>query len=342
MAKHTFVISDESVINAHGFRVMTAGINLAKYNTNPIVLWWHKRPNSYASNSDDEVMPIGLASNLRVEGAQLLADIEFDQDDDFARKIEKKVEKGFLRMCSPGLDPITVSTDEEYLLKGQKYATLVESDLIEISIADIGSNPNALKVQLYNSNHSRLNLSLNDNGTILPLVNTEKSKIKSMELIKRVATILALNPDSSEQSVMDALNGRLELAKRADSLKAENDTLKEHLKLANESRIINLVDSHVDKKFTADKRDQLIKLGNDSGFDTLKNVIDMMPDQVKPAGHVKLTNNPAGGGAQIEKFEDLLKLGREEVEKFRADNRPEYIKLFKAHYGVEPSFAREE
>lgn len=339
MAKHTFVISDESVLNSHGFRVMTDGINLANYEKNPLVLWWHKRPNPWEGrNGEDEVLPIGKASNLRKEGTQLLADIEFDQDDDFARKIEKKVDNDFIRMCSPGLDPVTISEDEEYLLPGQKYATLVESDLVEISIADIGSNPNALKVKLYNSNKELVTLSRDDDSPIIPLVSkSQNSNNKSMEFIKRVATTLALNPDASEKSVMDTLSERLELANRADSLKTENDTLKEQIRLSNERQIISLVDANVDKKFTADKRDQLIKLGKDSGYDTLKDVIDLMPEQQKPTDRVNLTNN-GGGQTKVENFEELLKLGREEVEKFRKDNREEYVKLFKAHYGVEPDF----
>ncbi len=337
MATHTFVISDESVLNAHGFRVMTGGINIDQYNKNPIVLWWHKRPIPWNENTDSEVMPIGKASNLRKEGSQLLADIEFDQDDDFARKIEKKIENGFINMCSPGLDPVTISEDEDYLLPGQKYATLVESELVEISIADIGSNPNALKVQLYNSNKELVTLSRDDDRPIIPLVNnqTENSNDKSMEFIKRVATQLALNPDASEKSVIDTLDQRLELANRADSLKTEVDNLKEQLKLANERQITELVDANIDKKFTADKRDQMIELGKNSGFDTLKNVIDMMPEQAKPGDQVNLTNNN-GGENKVENFEDLLKLGREAVEKFRNENRDEYVKLFKAHYGVEP------
>jgi hypothetical protein len=342
MAKHTFVISDESVLNAHGFRVMTDGINLTNYTKNPIVLWWHKRPNPWEGrNGEDEVLPIGKASNLRKENGQLLADVEFDPDDDFARKIEKKVENDFIRMCSPGLDPVTVSEDEQYLLPGQKYATLVECDLVEISIADIGSNPNALKVKLYNSNKELVTLSRDDDSPIIPLVNKSQKSKHSMEFIKRVATTLALNPDASEKSVLDTLSERLELANRADSLKAEVDTLKDQIRLANERQIINLVDANVDKKFTADKRDQLVELGKKSGFDTLKDVIDMMPDQQKPGDQVNLTNN-SGGKAKVEKFEDLLKLGREEVEKFRSENRNEYVKLFKAHYGVEPDFRGEE
>lgn len=339
MAKHTFVISDESVLNAHGFRVMTEGINLGNYTKNPIVLWWHKRPSPWEGrNGDDEVMPIGKASNLRKENGQLLADIEFDQDDDFARKIEKKVDNDFIRMCSPGLDPVTISEDEAYLLPGQKYATLVECDLVEISIADIGSNPNALKVKLYNSNKELVTLSRDDDSPIIPLVSKSQNKNnQSMEFIRRVATTLALNPDASEKSVLDTLSERLELANLADSLKTENDTLKEQIRLANERQIINLVDANVDKKFTADRRDQLIELGKKSGFDTLKDVIDMMPEQQKPGDQVNLTNN-TGGQTKVETFEDLLKLGREKVEEFRNTKRDEYVKLFKAHYGVEPDF----
>lgn len=336
--KHTFIVNDENVINSYGFRVLTDGINLTNYEKNPIVLWWHKRPNLWdGKNADNEPVPIGRASNLRKENGKLLADIEFDKDDEFARKIEKKVANDFIRMCSAGLDPITISDDEQYLLPGQKYASIVESDLVEISIVDIGANPNALKVQLYNTNKELVSLSKDGSNPLIPLVNkSSKTNKKGMEFLRTVAAKLALNPAASESSIMEALNERLELANKAEALKNEVDMLKEQIKLSNEQRIVALVDQNVDKKFTADKREQLIKLGKDSGYDTLKNVIDLMPDMVKPGEMIHMSNNH--GGQKIEKFEDLFKLGREAVEEFRNNNREQYVKLFKEHYGVEPKF----
>jgi hypothetical protein len=151
---HPFIVSDESVINSLGSRVMTQGIETRQYKRNPIVLWYHKRPNRWGDeNTEDEVLPIGKATKLWKEDGKLMADIEFDQEDDFAIKVEGKVDRGFIRMCSPGLDPLTVSDDPKHLLAGQNRATIIKSILEEISIVDIGSNRNALKLYK-NSNYT--------------------------------------------------------------------------------------------------------------------------------------------------------------------------------------------
>lgn len=330
--KYPFVISDESTLNGYGFRVITAGIQLTQYERNPIVIWFHKRP----GYDDWERLPIGLASNFRIEGSQLLADIEFDPEDEFAQKIEKKVEGGFLRMVSPGLEPLLTSDKEEDLLPGQGWETLMESKLIEISIVDIGANDNALR--LY-KNSKLVTLSANGENTAVPKIELNKphsnSKNTNMEFIKRVAVLLALQPDASEESIMQTLQGKLELANKTETIQLAHDQLATQVKQINDNAIIALVDANVDKRFTADKRESMIQLGKDSGIETLKSVINMMPEAKKPGDVVTLSAN-GGQEDKIEKFEDLLTLGREKLVQFRTEQPEEYVKLYKAYYGFVP------
>lgn len=345
--KHTFVISDESVLNSYGFRVITDGIDISRYDKNPIVLWMHKRPTMWdnKNDKDKEILPIGLASNLRKEDGKLYADIEFDENDEFAQKIEEKVMGGFIRMCSPGLDPVALTDEEQYLLPGQTHMTLLKSNLEEISIADIGSNPNALKLALY-SPDGLVKLSKDNVGDFIPklklsntpdtTINLNNTNSKSMDFMKQVAVLLAMNPDASQESIMEALKGKIELANKSATIQLAHDQLADQLKTINHNSIIALVDANVDKKITADKREQMIQLGKDSGMDTLKNVLDMMPTMTKPGDVITLGNN-GGGSQKIEKFEDLLKLGKEAVEKYRTENREDYIRLYKGHYGTVPA-----
>jgi hypothetical protein len=85
---------------------------------------------------------IGKWTNIRVEGARLLAEPVFDQGDEGASSIAGKVERGFIKACSMGL---------LYLRENMKLAQdgiydLIKSELLEVSIVAIPSNANALRL----------------------------------------------------------------------------------------------------------------------------------------------------------------------------------------------------
>ncbi len=345
MAKHTFIISDEAALNSYGFRVLTKGIRFNYYNTNPLVLWMHKRPKPYndENNKEKEIFPIGLAYDLRFKGGQLLADIEFDQNDEFARTIEKKVESGHIRMASPGLEPVTWSDDIKYMMPGQKFATLVESELTEISIVDIGSNPMALK--LYNSNKEVIELSAGNYSNIIPLAKPQKTTNKSMEFLQQVAVLLGKEPDAAQDSVLKTLQQRLELAAQADGLKVKLTALEGEVTGIRDSAIVKLVDSNIDKKITADKKDFYVTLGKSSGIEVLNGILEQLPEMRKPSQSLQFSKNPAskeeGAEPEVKTFSDLKKQGIKAVELCKSETPEEYIRLFKAEYGFEPKIENE-
>ncbi|EKT3964724.1 phage prohead protease [Flavobacterium psychrophilum] len=137
MSKHTFLVSDETV-NSYGFRVLTAGIDTTRFEQNPIMLYMHERPRI-----------IGKWDNLRKEKGQLFADAIFDIQDPFANEIAGKVERGFLKCASIGIG------------NAQNENGIVSTcQLFEISIVDIGSNTNAIR--LYQDASETIQLKLND------------------------------------------------------------------------------------------------------------------------------------------------------------------------------------
>ena len=331
MAVHTFIVSDESIVNHYGFRVMTAGINIKQYKKNPIVLWYHKRPRPWDDRNHDrgEILPIGKTVKLWKEGGKLYADIDFDEEDDFAKTIEGKVERGFINMCSPGLDPITVSDDPKYLLPGQSRNTLVKSELEEISIVDIGSNKNALRLSKDSEE---------DIDHIIPLVNKSQNTNTMSEFKTRVASILGLDPNASEDSVLQAVQGKVNLVSQGNDYKTKYESLKGEMVKISEQNIITLVDGAVDKKFTAEKRDFYITLGKTSGIETLKNVIENMQDIVKATDMIDEATGqrkPESGDKTLT-FAKLKEQGMPALNKYRKDHPDDYIKLYKAEYGSEP------
>lgn len=124
----TFVLSDETV-NSYGFVVFTEGIDTAAFERNPVMLYMHNR--------DGNV--IGRWENIRKEGTRLLGDAVFDDSTELAATVKKQVENGFLRCVSIGIEQI----DTE-VINGVK--TVTKCRLIEVSIVDIPSNENAVKL----------------------------------------------------------------------------------------------------------------------------------------------------------------------------------------------------
>jgi hypothetical protein len=92
---------------------------IENYRRNPIVLWAH----DYSGAR----LPIGRAT-VRIEDKKMLADVTFDQGDEFARQVEDKYRRGFLNAVSVGWDD---NPDET-------------RDLLDISAVPVPADPNAL------------------------------------------------------------------------------------------------------------------------------------------------------------------------------------------------------
>lgn len=201
-----FTLSDESV-NSYGTRVLTSGIDLSRFRTNPVMFYGHDRTK----------LPIGRWEDIRVENGVLTANPVFDSEDTFAQEVRRKVEKGFLKAASIGFDVIETSDEPRYLAKGQKRATVTKSRLVEASIVDIPANANSLvAVKLYNLSQG-LTLSLMGSGVdqVLP-----KLKLKmEQEIYQELANILGMEGEPSS----------LQLALKVHELKQENDRLKAEL-----------------------------------------------------------------------------------------------------------------
>ncbi len=131
-----FILNDESRVNSHGFILVNSGGDFERFRRNPVMLHNH---------NFDEL--IGLWDNIRIEGSLLKAEPKFDMDDEFSKKIEGKVIRGFLK----GASPCIKFTEAEFrpLPDGTVIPFITCWELMEASIVTVPSNDNALK--LYNS-----------------------------------------------------------------------------------------------------------------------------------------------------------------------------------------------
>lgn len=195
--KHQFIVNTENV-NSYGYRILTDGIDYAQYMRNPVVLFMHER-DGYG-NKGSEV--IGRCTRLYKEGTTLIAEVEFDEQDEFAKKIAGKVERGYIRMASMYAEIKEVSTQPQHILEGQVYETVTACKLVEISIVDIGGNDNALK--------------LSKDGKPFQLKKIVTNTSNNMD-IKVIALALGMGENVKEEAVLSALHNLKTAKEKAET-----------------------------------------------------------------------------------------------------------------------------
>lgn len=217
MAK-TFVLHDESV-NTRGFRMLTSGANLEEFIKNPVMLL----------NHNDWAMPIGRWENIRKEGGKILADAVFDEADERAREVSRKVEGNFIRMASIGAWPPEETSDAfDLMIHGQSLPTVTKWTVREASIVTIGSNHNAL---CFYDRQSKQPISLKDEKDVIRLMdNTNHKNSNKMNIL---ASVLKLSDGATEADCVSAVQ---RIISDNDRLKQENVTLKDAVDKASRER----------------------------------------------------------------------------------------------------------
>lgn len=268
--KRLIILSEQ--VNKYGFRALVDGVDLAQYERNPILLWMHYRA---FGKKNEVILPLGNVIELKVEtidgiGKCLTGLPVFDDTDDFAVSIYNKYENGTLRMGSAGLLPVEWSSDETLIIQGQRGETLSRSILEEVSIADIGADNNALSIALYDSNHTRIELSSSDTSAVIPLlINNKKSHMEKIELsAAKAAAILGTDVKSVDQfetKVMEAVQLAASQKTEIDNLKNQNQALQKKVDDAEKVQLSSKVEALVqgavdDRKITADEKPHFVTL----------------------------------------------------------------------------------
>ena len=316
--KHQFIINTENV-NSYGYRILTDGIDYAQYMRNPVVLFMHERGvNAYKGS---EV--IGRCTRLYKEGTTLIAEVEFDEQDEFAKKIAGKVERGYIRMASMFAEIQEVSTQPQHILEGQVYETVTACKLVEISIVDIGGNDNALK--------------LSKDGKPFQLKKIVTNTSNNMD-IKVIALALGLGENTKEDTVLSALHS---LKTDKEKAEAEVVALKKTISETRTAEATTLVDKAVQLGLIpqALKESQLKQFEAD--FDGQKAVLSKLVadkeaenTQQGKANTVREVVLGAGAkptGTANENFDYLQKKNPERLRALRDKEPEEYARLAKEY-----------
>lgn len=304
------VISTSS-LNVYGTRVLTEGVDIEQYQKNPIVLYMHQR----GSRND---IPIGTMENIRIEGDKILGTPKIDEDTPEEKVIAAKWERGTLRMLSAGVDILEWSDDPQNVVQGQTRPTVTRSKLFEVSIVDVGANDDALQVRLYSGN-KLLTLAKDEDNDLLPLLkpdNNDKPQ-NTISSMNEILMLLGLPASATEPEAVAAIK----------ALKTENESL-------TLARITDAVAVAKEKRLLTEAQVlKMIELGRKAGIETLNDTLSMMQPAAKPLDFIN-ERGAAGGTATLA----WDKISEEQRIKLRTEDRPEYIRLFKAHYGMEPQF----
>ncbi|WP_436772060.1 hypothetical protein [Yinghuangia sp. YIM S09857] len=110
-----------------GLNLTMKGADLGRFQSNPVVGYGH----SYWGRDG---LPIGRADQTWIDGEALKMDIVFDQEDEFARKVERKYRKKMMNAFSIGFD--VWNLDDSGTPEGW--------ELFEVSAVPLPMDPNAV------------------------------------------------------------------------------------------------------------------------------------------------------------------------------------------------------
>jgi HK97 family phage prohead protease len=189
MPPRRFKVSDES-LNSKGYWVLTKGIGIPASNTVPL----------FYNHELEGKLALGKWKNFRFEeDGSLTAEVEFDEQDSFALELQRKVDAGFITMCSMGFLVVESSKDKKLLKPGQARPTVTKSRLLEISVCPIGSNENSVKLSAEQTE-----------DVMLPII--EQNENRKMETLKELLKArgialqtLGLADDATEEAIMAAI-----------------------------------------------------------------------------------------------------------------------------------------
>ena len=296
-------ISNE-VVNSYGFRLLTSGVDMEQYQRNPVLLYMHERGKV-----------IGTVENIAVEGQDLVGELVFDEVTSKSKEVAAQWDKGSLRMVSAGLEIIETSDDQSLLLPGQTGPTVTQWRLMEVSVVDIGANPESLR--LYDSDGNQIELSANG-SLVLPVINN--NNINSMNQ-EQIALALGLPKDATVEQIIARIAELVASSEEVVTLRAQNESIT----LASITASVETAIREL--RLAADKKDQFIELGKKIGLDELNATLAAMQPAVKPSGYIEQ-------GEANSQWQKLSDVPAGQLLELREKNRAEYRRLYEAEYGM--------
>lgn len=303
----TFILST-GAMNTRRIIVPTDSIDTVSFMENPVMLYNHERG-----------QVIGRWDNVRVENGKLLGDAVFDDEDEAAKKIKGKVERGFIKAASIGIRNVEA---EELSDKDGEYYRVTSCELREASIVDIPANRDALLV--YNDRDEAVNLG--SEAELKDVLIVHKNKILTMK--KRIAAIMGLGDAATEEELEVAV-------KHAFSDSQELKALKKQMADSRKAKAVELTDAAIaDGKLGKDSRGTFLELA-ETNFDLFEKTIGALPKPIRLSdvvGKNKPTGSVKTGERKDWKFSDYQKKDPAALSKMYDGDREAFMQLYDAEF----------
>lgn len=128
-----FVVTKD-IVDRDSERVIPSGANLDSFKMNPIMFYNHMRWEG----------GIGTWDNIEVTDTEILMDGYISDSTENSKEKLGLVKDGVIRTASMGFRPKKWSDDTKDKLEGQLGVTILEYEVIEVSITDVPANPEAV------------------------------------------------------------------------------------------------------------------------------------------------------------------------------------------------------
>ena len=128
-----FVVTKD-IVDRDSERILPSGANLENFKKNPIMFYNHMRWDG----------GIGTWDNIQVTDSEILMDGYISDSTEYAKGKLGLVQDGVIRTASMGFRPKKWSDDSKDKLEGQLGVTILEYEVIEVSITDVPANPDAV------------------------------------------------------------------------------------------------------------------------------------------------------------------------------------------------------
>lgn len=221
----------------------------------------------------------------------------FDEKDERAAEVMRKVDNDFIRMASIGAWPPEEKSDAYTLmLPGQKYPTVTKWTVREASIVTIGANHNALA--FYDKKTQEV-IDLTTAGAIVRLMDNSLKPLNMSLLTQK----LNLHDTANEAEIVSAVQNLMDDNAR---LKSENKTLTDAIDkvnadrdAANKAEAVRLVDAAIlTGKLDAKAKEATLAMF-DKDFESTKAMLDAIPERQSIARQINSTGTGATNLADL-------------------------------------------
>jgi HK97 family phage prohead protease len=295
MAHKRFILSDSSKVNVLGFRLDLSGLDISRFNDNPVMLYMH-----------DAAKVIGRWDGVVIEDGKLMASAVFDTADMFAKDVAGKVERGFLRGCSIG-----IVIHKMHDAGGEMV--VAASELMEASIVSVPADAGA--VVLYDANRKVISLDeakLNIQKLTQQFNNMEKFELPHSALVSLGITG-ELTPKGVELAVAEKDRRITEL--EAEVQKQKDEAVEAYLAAAVKAGKIKETD-----------KPSFLKLAK-TDLESVKAIIDAKPEHASASLAEMTQKTTLAAGREDWNYLRWMKEDPEGLKKLKADNPKEFERL---------------